>query len=126
MEEEVLGKAYDSRLMRRLLLYMRPYWKLVAISLIFLLGQSVLQVLGPMITQVAIDKYLDPSAARPAEFLWRWLPSDPWRGLGQLSLLYLGVIIGNFVCQFVQTYLMQYTGQLAMFDLRRQIMEHLQ
>src|SRR5579871_1834984 len=53
VEEEVLGKAYDSRLMRRLLSYMRPYRWLVLASLAFLLVQSVLQVVGPLLTKVA-------------------------------------------------------------------------
>ena len=126
MEEEVLGKAYDSRLMRRLLVYMRPYWKLVAISLVFLLAQSVLQVIGPLITKVAVDRYLDPSAQSRPTLLDPLLPADPWIGLGKLGLLYLAVIGGTFVTEFAQMYLMQYTGQLAMFDLRRQLMEHLQ
>ena len=126
MEEEVLGKAYDSRLMRRLLVYMRPYWKLVAISLVFLLAQSVLQVIGPLITKVAIDRYLDPSTHSRPTLLDPLLPADPWTGLGKLGLLYLAVIGGTFVTEFAQMYLMQYTGQLAMFDLRRQLMEHLQ
>jgi ATP-binding cassette, subfamily B, multidrug efflux pump len=126
VEEEVLGKAYDSRLMRRLLVYMRPYWKLVAVSLVFLLAQSVLQVIGPLITKVAVDRYLDPSAQSRPTFLDPMLPTDPWIGLGKLGLLYLAVIGGTFVTEFAQMYLMQYTGQLAMFDLRRQLMEHLQ
>jgi ATP-binding cassette subfamily B multidrug efflux pump len=126
VEEEVLGKAYDSRLMRRLLVYMRPYWKMVAVSLVFLLIQSGLQVLGPLITKVAVDKYLSPSARSIPTFLDPLLPADAWAGLGKLALLYLVVIAGTFVSEFVQMYLMQYTGQLAMFDLRRQLMEHLQ
>jgi ATP-binding cassette, subfamily B, multidrug efflux pump len=126
VEEEVLGKAYDSRLMGRLLTYMRPYWTLVLFSLLFLLLQSGLQVLGPLITKVAIDKYLDPNAHAVPTLLDPLLPNDPWRGLSKLGLLYLGVIAGTFVSEFVQMYLMQYTGQLAMFDLRRQLMEHLQ
>jgi ATP-binding cassette subfamily B protein len=126
VEEEVLGKAYDARLMRRLLVSMRPYWKLVAVSLFFLLAQSVLQVIGPLITKVAVDRYLDPSANSRPTLLDPLLPADPWIGLGRLGLLYLAVIGGTFVTEFAQMYLMQYTGQLAMFDLRRQLMEHLQ
>jgi ATP-binding cassette subfamily B multidrug efflux pump len=126
VEEEVLGKAYDSRLMGRLLVYMRPYWKLVALSLVFLLVQSVLQVIGPLITKVAVDRYLDPSAQSHPTLLDPLLPSDPWIGLGKLGLLYLAIIVGTFVTEFAQMYLMQYTGQLAMFDLRRELMEHLQ
>jgi ATP-binding cassette, subfamily B, multidrug efflux pump len=126
VEEEVLGKAYDSRLMGRLLLYMRPYWRLVSLSLVFLLLQSGLQVLGPLITKVAVDKYLDPSTHSRPTILDPLLPQDPWTGLSKLGLLYLGVIAGTFVSEFVQMYLMQYIGQLAMFDLRRELMEHLQ
>ena len=53
-------------------------------------------------------------------------PSDPWTGLAQVSLLYLFVIVGVLLMDFGQSYLMQWTGQNAMFDLRRQIMAHLQ
>lgn len=126
VEEEVLGKAYDSHLMGRLLVYMRPYWKLVAASLLFLLVQSVLQVLGPLMTKIAVDKYLDPNARSIPTILDPLLPSDPWAGLSKLGLIYLCLLAGTFLAEFAQTYLMQYTGQLAMFDLRRQLMEHLQ
>ena len=126
VEEEVLGKAYDSQLMRRLLAYMRPYWKLVSLSLVFLLIQSGMQILGPLLTKVAIDKYVSPGPAPIRTILDPWLPADPWQGLSVVGLLYLCVIAGTFISEFVQMYLMQYTGQLAMFDLRRQLMEHLQ
>jgi ATP-binding cassette subfamily B protein len=126
VEEEVLGKAYDGRLMRRLLGYMRPYRKLVGFSLLFLLGQSALQVLGPLLTKLAVDHYLAPAPNRVFTFLDPLLPADPRTGIPRLGLLYLGVLAGSFVCEFAQMYLMQYTGQLAMFDLRRQLMEHLQ
>jgi ATP-binding cassette, subfamily B, multidrug efflux pump len=126
VEEEVLGKAYDSRLMRRLLGYMRPYRIRIAISLGFLLAQSVLQVLGPLLTRTAVDRYIAPDAAQLPRFLARFLPADAASGLARIGLLYLAVLTGSFVCEFVQTYLMQYTGQLAMFDLRRQLMQHLQ
>src|SRR5690242_17181477 len=112
--------------MRRLLSYMRPYWKLVSLSLVFLLMQSGMQILGPLLTKIAVDKYVSPGAAPVRSLLDAWLPTDPWRGLSAIGLLYLGVIVGTFVSEFVQMYLMQYTGQLAMFDLRRQLMEHLQ
>jgi len=112
--------------MRRLVGYMRPYWKLVALSLVFLLIQSGLQVLGPLLTRIAVDKYVSPVAAPQKTFLDPLLPSDPWSGLASIGLLYLLVLAGTFVSEFVQMYFMQYTGQLAMFDLRRQLMEHLQ
>jgi len=126
VEEEVLGKAYDSRLMRRLLVYMRPYRWLVAISVVFLLAQSALQVLGPLLTKTAVDRYLQPNPHRLHTFLDPLLPAGAWSGLSRLGLLYIGVLVGGFFAEFAQTYLMQYTGQLAMFDLRKQLMEHLQ
>ena len=110
--------------MRRLLGYMRPYRKLVGLSLAFLLVQSVFQVMGPLLTKTAIDKYLRPNGA--ASFLDPLLPAGAWAGLSRIGLLYLVVLAGVFVTEFAQTYLMQYTGQLAMFDLRKQLMEHLQ
>ena len=55
-EEEILGKAYDARLMRRLLRYLRPYWWQVAWAVVFLVAWSLLQIVGPWLTQVAVDQ----------------------------------------------------------------------
>ena len=112
--------------MRRLLGYMRPYRMRIAVSLVFLLAQSALQVLGPLLTRTAVDRYIAPVAGQPPGWLARSLPADASSGLARIGLLYLAVLASGFVCEFVQTYLMQYTGQLAMFDLRRQLMRHLQ
>jgi ATP-binding cassette subfamily B protein len=126
VEEEVLGKAYDSRLMRRMLAYMRPYRGYVALSLVFLLLQSILQVLGPLLTKIAVDRYLAPSPTRVPTPIDAYLPASPWNGLAAVGMLYLGVLLGTFIFEFAQIYLMQYTGQLAMFDLRKHLMTHLQ
>ncbi|MBM3776418.1 MAG: ABC transporter ATP-binding protein, partial [Acidobacteria bacterium] len=77
MEEEVLGKAYDSRLMRRLLTYLWPYRGYVGLSLLFLLAHSLLQVAGPLLTKIAVDKYLAPNPNRQAAWLESWLAADP-------------------------------------------------
>ena len=126
MEEEVLGKAYDGRLMRRLLTYMRPYRVVVAASLVLLLFDSLLQILGPLLTKLAIDRYLVPATHTIKTPIDAWLSSDPWTGLTQLTGIYLAAIVFGFAFNFGQTYLMQWTGQKAMFDLRRQLMTHLQ
>ncbi len=126
MEEEVLGKAYDGRLMRRLLSYMRPYRKVVAASLVCLFFTSLLQIAGPLLTKLAVDRYLVPPAHPSLTLLDPYLSADPWTGLGQLSGLYLLAIIASFLCDFGQTFLMQWTGQKAMFDLRRQLMAKMQ
>jgi ATP-binding cassette subfamily B protein len=126
VEEEVLGKAYDSRLMRRLLTYMRPYKTQVAVALLFMFGSSAVQILGPLLTKLTIDRYLVPNPNAGRTILDSWLSSDPWTGIGQISAIYLATILFGFIADFCQTYLMQWTGQRAMFDLRRQLMEHLQ
>jgi ATP-binding cassette subfamily B protein len=126
VEEEVLGKAYDSRLMRRLLTYMRPYKTQVAVALLFMLGSSLVQILGPLLTKLTIDRYLVPNPNAGRTSLDSWLSADPWTGIGQISAIYLATIVFGFIADFFQTYLMQWTGQRAMFDLRRQLMEHLQ
>jgi ATP-binding cassette subfamily B protein len=105
---------------------MRPYSGYVAASLVFLLLQSVLQVLGPLLTKIAVDRYLAPNPTRVPTPIDRYLPAGPGDGLAAVGLLYLGVLLGTFVFEFIQVYLMQYTGQLAMFDLRKQLMTHLQ
>jgi ATP-binding cassette subfamily B protein len=126
VEEEVLGKAYDSRLMRRLVRYLRPYRGAVALSLAFLLVQSLMQVVGPLLTKLAIDRYLAKSETPSSSPLDAWLSSDLWVGLTQISALYLAALLLMFLCEFTQTYLMARTGQRAMFDLRRELMQHLQ
>jgi ATP-binding cassette, subfamily B, multidrug efflux pump len=126
LEEEVLGKAYDSRLMRRLLTYMKPYRVAVTASLVLLLFNSLLQILGPLLTKLAIDRYLVPVSHPSKTPIDWWLSHDPWTGLTQLTAIYLGAIFLGFFFDFGQTYLMQMTGQRAMFDLRRELMAHLQ
>jgi len=110
-EEEILGKAYDARLMARILRYLRPYSKLLAISFAFLMLQTVSQLLGPYITKIAIDRYI---AQRDVH------------GLDLIALAYLGVVGFGFIVLFVQTYTTEYTGQRAMHDLRVEIFSHLQ
>ena len=107
MEEEVLGKAYDGRLMRRLLRYMKPYRVAVGVSLVMLLLNSLVQLVGPLLTKLAIDRYLVP-ATHPSRTPIDWfLSPDPWKGLTQLTVLYLVAIALGFLFDFGQTYLMQ-------------------
>jgi ATP-binding cassette, subfamily B, multidrug efflux pump len=126
VEEEVIGKAYDARIMRRLLAYMKPYRRAVLLSLVLLFFTSLLQVAGPLLSKMAIDRYIAPAPSTTRTPLDAFLSSDPWIGLGQISMLYLLAVIGSFFCDFGETYMMQWTGQKAMFDLRRELMAHLQ
>src|SRR5271154_1754387 len=123
-EEEVLGKAYDSRLMKRLLTYLRFYKWQVAISLIAIFIKAGADVLGPYLVAVEIDRYLAPTGK--TGFLDSILSRDPLVGIAELAAIYVGLITLSFLLEYLQTYFMQWTGQMVMFDLRSQIFRHLQ
>ena len=150
-EEEVLGKAYDSRLMKRLLGYLRPYRWQVVVALVSIVLKAVADILGPVLTMVTVDRYLvrTPAHATPAlpasahpwlhvvsgwfdlyhhvsNFVGRYLSSDPMTGVGQIAAIYVGLLVFGFGLDFLQTYYMQWTGQKVMFDLRSTIFRHLQ
>jgi len=86
-------------------------------------------VLGPFLTKIAIDKYLAKSP-NSHSYSHSWigdrLSDAPLTGIAQIGGLYVGILIFTFAFEFIQTYLMQWTGQKVMFDLRRQIFRHLQ
>jgi ATP-binding cassette, subfamily B, multidrug efflux pump len=124
-EEEVLGKAYDSRLMKRLLKYLAPYrWK-VALALGSIVLKAGADVLGPFLTMVAIDRYLAPAHQAPS-LLSRWLSPRPMTGIAQIGAIYVGLITFSFLLEYLQTYFMQWAGQMVMYDLRSEIFRHLQ
>ena len=110
-EEEALGKAYDARLMKRLLGYLRPYLSTVVIAAILLLAGSLLQIAVPYLIQVAIDDYL--SAKDSA-------------GLNFIALIFVLVLLAGGAVRYVQTYLTIWLGQKVLHDLRRQVFGHLQ
>jgi ATP-binding cassette, subfamily B, multidrug efflux pump len=110
-EEEVLGKAYDARLMRRLLTYLRPYKPQVAIALAAIVAGSALQLAPPYLTKTVIDDYI---------------PAGDLSGLGLIALLYLATILASFALEYTQTWTLQMTGQRIMFDIRMQVYQHLQ
>jgi ATP-binding cassette subfamily B multidrug efflux pump len=110
-EEEALGKAYDARLVKRLLGYLRPYWSTVVIAAILLLLGSLLQIAVPYLIQIAIDDYL---AVKDIE------------GLNYLALVFAAVLLGGGAVRYVQTYLTIWLGQQVLHDLRRQVFGHLQ
>jgi len=124
-EEEVLGKAYDSRLMKRLLRYMRPYRGPVIVALVAIVLKAIADVLGPFLTMVAIDRYLAPVQEQPA-WLTKWLSPQPMTGITEIAGIYVGLTLFSFLLEYLQTYFMQWAGQMVMFDLRSEIFRHLQ
>src|SRR6266849_2460285 len=122
-EEEILGKAYDNRLMKRLLKYLRPYrWK-VGVALGSIVLQAGADVLGPFLTLIAVDKYLAPIHRAPS-MLGDWLSPNPLTGIGQIAAIYVGLLSFSFLLEYLQTYFMQRGGQLVMFDVRSGIFRH--
>jgi len=117
---EVAGKALDRELLVRLMGYLRPYRAWVVASVVLMLVGSLVQLAGPWIAQRAIDLYIDPAGGAGQLGLSRRLT-----GLNWMALLFLGTVIGGFLFQYAQMYLMHLTGQKAMYDLRMQLYGHL-
>jgi ATP-binding cassette subfamily B multidrug efflux pump len=124
-EEEVLGKAYDSRLMKRLLQYLRPYKWQTTIALGSILLKVGADVLGPYLTKVVIDRYLAPVPGGRT-ILDPFLSSRALVGIAQIAAIGVGLLILSFLLDYLQIYFMQWAGQMVMFDLRSQIFRHLQ
>ena len=110
-EEEVLGKAYDARLMRRLLQYLRPYKRETVVALVAILFSSALGLLQPWLMKVAIDEHI---------------ATGELAGLGTIAGVLLASLAGLFALEFYETYTLQKIGQRIMFDLRGEIYGHLQ
>jgi ATP-binding cassette subfamily B protein len=110
-DDIIAGKAYDAALMRRLMGYLRPYWLPVLGAFAAIVCASVLQLAQPYLMKLAIDRYI---------------ATRDMAGMDRIALLFLGILLGSFVLEFVQTYVLQRTGQRIMFDLRAQIYGHLQ
>ena len=110
-EEDVLGKAYDGRLARRLLGYMRPYRGLIAASAVAIVANALVQLAEPWLVRLAIDDYI---------------AHGDLAGVNRIALLFLLALLCGFVLEFVQTWATQMIGQRIMFDLRMEIYGHLQ
>jgi ATP-binding cassette, subfamily B, multidrug efflux pump len=125
-DEDTVGKVYDWHLMRRLGHYLRPYRVQATVSTVAVSLKSLCDVTGPYLVKVAIDRYLTGKPGVATNWLTRRLPSDPVTGITELAAIYLGALIIGYLFEFIQTYLMQWTGQKIMFDLRRDIFRHMQ
>ncbi len=110
-QDEILGKAYDGRLVRRFLVYLRPYRGPIFLALSLVLGTAVADLAGPFLTKLAIDEYIGKGRA---DQLW------------EIGMLFLAVLLVGFGLRYWQTYLMQSVGQRVMYDLRVAVFSHLQ
>jgi len=110
-QDEALDKSYDARLLRRLLVYLRPYRGLTALAVLLLLAGAGLALVGPVLTQRALDVAI---------------PARDTGLLGTLAILFLAALVLEFIVEYGQTLLTTYLGQRVMYDLRMQIFGHLQ
>ncbi|MDR7534374.1 MAG: ABC transporter ATP-binding protein [Armatimonadota bacterium] len=110
-EEEFVGAAYDGRLLRRLLRYVRPYRGAVLAAVVLLLLTSAAGLVGPYLVRVAIDAHIAPGRLA---------------GLGWVVAAYVGALVAGFVLRYAQSYVMAWVGQRAMHDLREELFAHLQ
>jgi ATP-binding cassette subfamily B protein len=127
-DDDVVGKAYDGRLMRRLLTYLYPYKWTAFISLAAILIKAAADVFGPYLVKVAVDLYMTSPEAKHSKPspLAHYLSPVPAHGITEIAGIYLGALTLSYALEFMQTYIMQWTGQKIMFDMRAQIFAHLQ
>jgi ATP-binding cassette subfamily B protein len=118
-EDEILGKAYDARLMRRILQYLRPYRGKVALAVLLIFATGAAELAGPYLTRLAIDTAIAPVSAGSPQ------PPQP-QNLPPILFAFLGALAIAFVFRYAQNMLMQAIGQGVMYDVRRQIFSHLQ
>jgi len=110
-EEEIVGKAYDALLIRRLLKYLKPYNPHIFLSTILLMTVQLAQLAGPYLTKIAIDEYIAVGDRV---------------GLRNIVVLYIGLLIVQFFLQYFHVYIIQWVGQKAMFRIRVDIFSHLE
>ncbi len=119
-EEEALGKAYDARLARRLLAYLRPYRGSVVLALVLTILVGPLEIVGPYLFGYGVDQYIVPASGG-------FIPlPTALRGLQFVVLGFLAALVLSFAVQYLQARIMQYVGQRTLYDLRKDIFEHLQ
>lgn len=119
-EDEILGKAYDAALTRRLVGYLAPYKLWVAVSIVMLFLQSAAQIAPPILAKEIVDQAVIPAVNG-------LVPRDEAFGrLGALGLIYLVVLMAGSGIRYGQTLLTTWVGQRAMYDLRLELFRHLQ
>lgn len=110
-EEDAIGKTYDAGIARRLLKYLRPYWKTAVAALILTLLTNILIATQPLFTKVAVDEHITP---KRTEGLWLF------------AFMFFGVFLLRFVFSYVQEVLLNTVGQRVMFDIRTELFTKLQ
>ncbi len=116
-QEEVMTKPFDIKIMKRLLTYAKPYWLYIFIAAVSIFLVTASNLLRPYLVQKAIDNYINNPNIPKVEAI---------NGITHIGILYLIIITVAFIINYGQIYLIQYTGQRIIFNLRQQIFEHIQ
>jgi ATP-binding cassette subfamily B multidrug efflux pump len=110
-EEEITGKAFDLKLMKRLLAYARPYWKYFLTAVLLLFASTTVDLAMPYIMKIIIDDYISIGDAGSLE---------------RIGLVFIGLIISGFIFNLLQIYVLSYTGQAIIYNIRQKIFAHMQ
>ncbi|GFO58774.1 xenobiotic ABC transporter ATP-binding protein [Geomonas silvestris] len=110
-EDEVVGKMYDRKLMRRFVRYIAPYRRLIWVVLVMLPIMAVTKLAQPWLLKSAIDNHI---------------VTGKLEGLPLLAAGFLGLIFAESAVTFVEVYLLQYVGQKVMYDIRIELFAHIQ
>ncbi|MGN6185516.1 MAG: ABC transporter ATP-binding protein [Thermoanaerobaculia bacterium] len=133
--EDEGAKAFDKRLARRLLTYLKPYRFRALASVLLVILSSILELAGPAITAVAIDLFVKPTVGAQhvgvTSDIAAWMANhgihlDPLTGINIAAGLYLLALASGFAVLYTQMVLMNLMGQYIMYDLRKQLFAHLQ
>lgn len=110
-DDEVIGKAYDSRLMKRLLKYVKPYRGYIILAIFLNIVTAALEPIRPYLTKIAVDDYISVGDST---------------GLLKIIFLIILSLILQAIIEYAMTFATQYMGQRTLFDLRMEIFKHLQ
>ena len=110
-DDEIVGKAFDAKLARRLFRYVKPHGSLVVAALSLLIVEGLLQLAQPLLTRYVIDTAV---------------PANDGAGVRRAALGFIAVLAAQFVLEYGQTILTTRLGQFVMHDLRAEIFKHLQ
>lgn len=117
-EEEAFKKSFDAKLARRILKYVRPYWKQVGLALLALVVSTLTAASTPLFLKYAIDHAIVPREALPL--------AQRYETLLIICAIFLAVRMVDFIANYAQTYLISWVGQHILFDLRSEIFAKLQ
>lgn len=117
-EEEAFKKSFDAKLARRILVYVRPYWKQVGLALLALVASTLTAASTPLFLKYAIDNAIVPREVLPL--------AQRYETLLLICSLFLAVRVVDFIASYAQTYLISWVGQHILYDLRSEIFAKLQ